>query len=122
MGENGTNTWFIPVMLRSFCSVNIEYFPFDEQICTLKFGSWTYHGFELDLDLKKESADLKMYKSSGEFELLSFTAKKNKQTFRYETHCDTRSSTKASVIERFQSVLPARCLLQTCQFRPLKSS
>ena len=72
----------MPVILRSFCQVDIEYFPFDEQICTMRFGSWTYHGFELDFKLMKESADLKRYKSSGEFELISFTADRKKQTFR----------------------------------------
>lgn len=25
----------------------MEYFPFDEQTCVLKFGSWTYDGFKV---------------------------------------------------------------------------
>lgn len=25
-----------------------EYFPFDEQTCVMKFGSWTYDGFQVE--------------------------------------------------------------------------
>lgn len=28
--------------LRTTCKVNIQYFPFDRQICGLKFASWIY--------------------------------------------------------------------------------
>lgn len=29
--------------------MNVEYFPYDEQICFMKFGSWTYNGAQVDL-------------------------------------------------------------------------
>jgi len=29
-------------MFRSICLIDIYQFPFDEQHCYLKFGSWTY--------------------------------------------------------------------------------
>lgn len=41
---NGTVIWKPPTIYRSLCSINVEYFPFDEQKCYLKLGSWTYHG------------------------------------------------------------------------------
>lgn len=28
--------------LRTTCKVNIQYFPFDRQVCGLKFASWIY--------------------------------------------------------------------------------
>uniref|UniRef100_A0A915PV17 Uncharacterized protein n=1 Tax=Setaria digitata TaxID=48799 RepID=A0A915PV17_9BILA len=31
------------------CQINVEWFPFDEQTCEMKFGSWTYGGLEVDL-------------------------------------------------------------------------
>ena len=31
----------------SFCKMDVEYFPFDEQTCVMKFGSWTYDGFQV---------------------------------------------------------------------------
>uniref|UniRef100_A0A1I8IYU2 Neur_chan_LBD domain-containing protein n=1 Tax=Macrostomum lignano TaxID=282301 RepID=A0A1I8IYU2_9PLAT len=44
--SNGTVFWPIPTKLRSSCKVDVTYFPFDEQMCDLKFGSWTYDGFQ----------------------------------------------------------------------------
>ena len=34
--------------LVSMCSMDLRKFPFDEQTCTLKFGSWTYDGFKVN--------------------------------------------------------------------------
>ena len=36
-------------MYKSSCEIEVEYFPFDQQTCILKFGSWTYDGFKVDL-------------------------------------------------------------------------
>ena len=38
-----------PVKIKTACKVNVRYFPFDTQTCTLKFGSWSHHGFHLDI-------------------------------------------------------------------------
>ena len=47
--SNGHIFWMPQAILRSSCSFDTTYFPFDEQICHLKFGSWTYDGTKLDL-------------------------------------------------------------------------
>jgi nicotinic acetylcholine receptor len=31
-----------PAILKSFCKIDVEYFPFDIQTCKIKFSSWTY--------------------------------------------------------------------------------
>ena len=36
-------------MARSYCGIDVEYFPFDEQECMMKFGSWTYDGFMVNI-------------------------------------------------------------------------
>ena len=38
-----------PIQIKTECKINVKYFPFDEQICSITFGSWTYHGFKVDL-------------------------------------------------------------------------
>jgi hypothetical protein len=39
--------WPVPTKLLSTCKVDVTYFPFDDQKCTLKFGSWTYDGYRV---------------------------------------------------------------------------
>ena len=46
---SGTVYYNFPTVLQSACLVNVLYFPMDTQICTLKFGSWSHSGSELDL-------------------------------------------------------------------------
>ncbi|KAK8400692.1 hypothetical protein O3P69_002469 [Scylla paramamosain] len=44
--SDGNVTWLSSAIFRSSCSINVEYFPFDEQKCVMKFASWTYDGFQ----------------------------------------------------------------------------
>ncbi|VDD77606.1 unnamed protein product [Mesocestoides corti] len=39
---NGTVRWMPPALYLSFCRIDMEYFPYDEQTCSMRFGSWTY--------------------------------------------------------------------------------
>lgn len=64
-------------MLRTKCKINVEYFPFDSQNCILKFGSWTYDGYRLDVQNESDSIDLGMYIDSAEWYLASAPAKRN---------------------------------------------
>ena len=47
--NTGIMSYNFPTVLKSVCRVNVRYFPFDTQRCQLQFGSWSHHGFELDL-------------------------------------------------------------------------
>lgn len=46
---NGEVFWEPPAIYKSSCEMNVEYFPYDEQSCFMKFGSWTYNGAQVDL-------------------------------------------------------------------------
>jgi len=72
---DGRVFWPPPVKFRSSCKIDVTYFPFDDQICTLKFGSWTYSG--LQLDLLNNTVDLLNYVESGEWKLRSIQVVRN---------------------------------------------
>ncbi|KAK6730948.1 hypothetical protein RB195_007425 [Necator americanus] len=79
--SNGQVNWIPPGIFRITCKMDITMFPFDEQICFLKFGSWTYHGFALDLSLEDQensepSMDISTYISNGEWQLVNAPARK----------------------------------------------
>uniref|UniRef100_A0A1B6CC32 Neurotransmitter-gated ion-channel transmembrane domain-containing protein n=1 Tax=Clastoptera arizonana TaxID=38151 RepID=A0A1B6CC32_9HEMI len=58
--------------------MDITWFPFDDQHCDMKFGSWTYDGNQLNLELKSESGgDLSDFITNGEWYLLGMPGKKN---------------------------------------------
>ena len=43
--------------LRTTCKVNIQYFPFDRQVCGLKFASWIYDRSSINYELLAHSND-----------------------------------------------------------------
>lgn len=44
----GTIYWTPPAIFKSSCEIDVRYFPFDQQTCFMKFGSWTYDGFQVN--------------------------------------------------------------------------
>ncbi|CAF4828434.1 unnamed protein product [Pieris macdunnoughi] len=40
----GKVLWTPPAIFKSSCEIDVRYFPFDQQTCFLKFGSWSYDG------------------------------------------------------------------------------
>ncbi|KAE8743088.1 hypothetical protein FOCC_FOCC011334, partial [Frankliniella occidentalis] len=49
--------WKPPAIYKSSCKINVLYFPFDEQSCDMKFGSWTYNGFQVKKKSRLDSAN-----------------------------------------------------------------
>uniref|UniRef100_A0A1I8JFT5 Neuronal acetylcholine receptor subunit alpha-7 n=1 Tax=Macrostomum lignano TaxID=282301 RepID=A0A1I8JFT5_9PLAT len=56
--HTGLMTYIPPGMFRSTCKIDITWFPFDTQVCKLKFGSWTYDGGTVDLRFKCSNESL----------------------------------------------------------------
>lgn len=75
--NNGNVFWPIPTKLQSSCKVDVTYFPFDDQICKMKFGSWTYDGFQVDITNRSEEVDLSNYVVNGEWVLISVKVQRN---------------------------------------------
>lgn len=74
----GTFIWLIIKLMFFFlkfegifvstCNVDVRWFPFDIQRCELKFGSWTFDGWLMDIQMKE--ADVSGYMSNGEWDLM----------------------------------------------------
>ncbi|KAM9507648.1 neuronal acetylcholine receptor subunit beta-3 isoform 2-T2 [Guaruba guarouba] len=68
---NGLVIWTPPASYKSSCTMDVTFFPFDRQNCSMKFGSWTYDGNMVDLILVDENVDRKDFFDNGEWEILN---------------------------------------------------
>jgi len=75
--KGGTTTWVPPYKIKSTCKADKIWYPFDDQKCNIKMGSWTYNGFQLDLQLNLESMDLSSFVTNSEWELVKAPCKRN---------------------------------------------
>ncbi|XP_027385901.1 neuronal acetylcholine receptor subunit beta-3 [Bos indicus x Bos taurus] len=69
--SDGTVAWTPPASYKSSCTMDVTFFPFDRQNCSMKFGSWTYDGTMVDLVLTDENVDRKDFFDNGEWEILN---------------------------------------------------
>ncbi|XP_066267915.1 neuronal acetylcholine receptor subunit alpha-6-like isoform X2 [Branchiostoma lanceolatum] len=59
--SNGRVTFIPKWLTQTSCSFDATYYPFDEQTCSMKLGSWTHHAGEIDLRLSHESVSLEPF-------------------------------------------------------------
>ena len=113
--SDGKISYIPPAIFRSSCKSDITWFPFDKQQCDLKFGSWTYNGFLLDIQLNDDKpVDVSSYISNQEWKLLETSAKRNENYYAccYEPYQDltfTISLQRRSLYYFCRILLP--CLL-----------
>ncbi|KAF7638204.1 hypothetical protein Mgra_00002433 [Meloidogyne graminicola] len=68
--SDGRVVWEPPAIFKSLCQIDIQWFPFDEQNCHLKFSSWSFPTNLLHLTLTNESSiNVKVINSYGEEEI-----------------------------------------------------
>lgn len=67
---SGLCQWVPPGLFLSTCKIDIKWFPFDDQRCTMKFGSWTYDSSGINLLLLSETGDTTDFIPNGEWELI----------------------------------------------------
>ena len=72
--DEGNVVWLVQTIYRSSCSIDITYFPFDDQTCQLVVGSRTYDKKQLKIVPKNPYADVNAYTVNGEWTLLGTRA------------------------------------------------
>jgi len=77
--SDGTVEQIPPGIFQSTCKVDMTWFPFDEQICDLKFGTWTNHESLVNLTMNDGNggavysgeADTSTFSENAEWHLVS---------------------------------------------------
>ncbi|XP_076250810.1 nicotinic acetylcholine receptor alpha2 isoform X2 [Rhynchophorus ferrugineus] len=86
---DGKIQWTPPAIFKSSCEIDVRYFPFDQQTCFMKFGSWTY-GSQIDLqhinqkpgqDIVEVGIDLREYYPSVEWDILAVPAERHEKFY-----------------------------------------
>ncbi|XP_036423069.1 cholinergic receptor, nicotinic, alpha 11 [Colossoma macropomum] len=75
VNSSGYCSYLPPGIFMSTCNVDVRWFPFDIQKCELKFGSWTFDGWLLDLQMSE--ADISGYMPNGEWDLVGVPGSRN---------------------------------------------
>ncbi|NWI95971.1 ACHA2 protein, partial [Pitta sordida] len=77
----GRVQWVPPAIYKSSCSIDVTFFPFDQQSCHMKFGSWTYDKAKIDLENMDHHVDLKDYWESGEWAIIQAVGTYNSKKY-----------------------------------------
>ena len=82
VSSNGDVLWLFPALVKTYCSLNVEHFPFDSQSCDISFISWTHSGDTLDLHYNSSFPNGIYYNSAHqEWEVDDITAERNVQYY-----------------------------------------
>ena len=100
-------------MFKSSCPIDITWFPFDDQSCEMKFGSWTYNGFKVTRPNRSQDAT----EARDGRKLLHEQADTSPSVkFYWQSHCRDAAAYKNYTNGRF--VPPSRylCCIFTIKF------
>ncbi|XP_055359664.1 cholinergic receptor, nicotinic, beta 1 (muscle) like isoform X2 [Betta splendens] len=91
--HDGTVNWLPPAIYRSSCSIEVAYFPFDWQNCSMVFRSYTYDASEVDLQYFRDEnsneiheivIDQNAFTENGEWAIRHKPTRKNVKEDLYE--------------------------------------
>ena len=86
--NTGDVMWIPPAIYKSSCTIDVQYFPFDQQECEMKFGSWTFNGEQVKLGWYEgaENVDLSDYVNSGTWDITKVPGRMENKTGDTEGH------------------------------------
>ncbi|KAL3832636.1 hypothetical protein ACJMK2_024264 [Sinanodonta woodiana] len=79
--NEGNVTWLLMSIFRSSCSIDVKYFPYDVQNCSMEFASWTYDAYRLNIINIGDEGDISNYVTNSEWALLEYKHRRQEITF-----------------------------------------
>ncbi|XP_053719332.1 neuronal acetylcholine receptor subunit alpha-2-like isoform X2 [Synchiropus splendidus] len=79
--HTGQVVWVPPAIYKSSCSIDVTFFPFDQQSCKMKFGSWSFDRSKIDLEPYENTVDFMHYWESGEWAIVDAVANYNTKKY-----------------------------------------
>lgn len=91
----GLIKWDPPAIYKTYCPINVEFFPFDQQECFMKFSVWSYDGHQVDLQhvweeqgimegnqmVIPKGVDLCDYYQNVEWDIINVTARRKEKFY-----------------------------------------
>ncbi|XP_070541666.1 neuronal acetylcholine receptor subunit alpha-10-like [Ptychodera flava] len=77
---NGTVTALRFYIAEATCEIDATYFPFDEQLCEMKFASWSYHGRYLDMK-RHPLTGIDQFINNGEWDLVKMSVERKVEKY-----------------------------------------
>ncbi|XP_063402632.1 acetylcholine receptor subunit alpha-type unc-38-like isoform X2 [Mytilus trossulus] len=74
---DGEVLWEPSAVLSTACDMNVKYFPYDSQSCTIELASWGFPTDAVNLEFLETGINTSKYNEDGEWDLIS-TYSKNK--------------------------------------------
>ena len=69
VNPDGKVCWATPVTMETTCKMDVKKFPFDEQVCEIKLGSWQYNADEIDIFCTDSELNTDNYVSHVQWQL-----------------------------------------------------
>lgn len=79
--HDGQVLWVPPAQFIGLCDLDLRLWPFDTQICNLTFGSWTYHGEQIDMRLSETKNMERMYVKNAKWKLMDLSKSRESVTY-----------------------------------------
>ncbi|XP_063714060.1 neuronal acetylcholine receptor subunit beta-4-like isoform X2 [Symsagittifera roscoffensis] len=81
INASGYVKWDTPVIYVTTCTIHIKHFPYDAQVCTLKFGSWINTANEITIQNHRGQLDIAYFTINGEWMLGKTLSVNNRVVF-----------------------------------------
>ncbi|XP_033098657.1 neuronal acetylcholine receptor subunit beta-3-like [Anneissia japonica] len=67
--SNGSVSLATPTFYTAFCKMDVKHFPFDNEICRFKHGSWMYGSHQIDLNVRRRENEQSYFYENGVWDL-----------------------------------------------------